>query len=143
MKKFIYLISSLLLIILSFLILESVFTNNKLNATYYDLDNSIVKLSDIINSEMDTHVIYVDPNCSSCEQISSVYKNIENKTIIIISSYKKEFNYVEYFNKFNSLKNVHFFIDKENNFIDDFNIGFSYSLPLILEFDKNGNQVIK
>ncbi len=48
MKKFIYLISSLLLIILSFLILESVFNNKKLNATYYDLDNSIVKLSDII-----------------------------------------------------------------------------------------------
>ncbi len=139
MKNLIYFILSVLLILGSIYVLKPVFFKNRLPSVYYyNLENVKVKLNEIELKEKVTYVFYVSPNCEYCKDIKKILDTISIKkhNRIIITSYEKNINYKIYKENFNLKKNDFFLIDKNNNFVHDFNVNYSYSIPLILKFDK-------
>lgn len=144
-KKIVYLTFSLFFLYLTFLILKPLFYKNYLpNVSYFALNDEKVNLKEIELSKKETLIYYVNPTCNSCIKINDslvkVNRNLSN--VIIICSFINETNYSLYKNKFLLQPQDIFLIDKYNTFTFDFNIGFSYSLPIFIQFDKKGKRVI-
>lgn len=144
MKKGFYLLLSLLFVTLTVFVLKPVFYKNKLpNVSYYNLDNDKVRLKSIELSSKETFIYYINPTCNNCFKINDDLSKTNRKltNVIVIASFFKDMNYKEYKRKFNLAAKDVFLIDINNTFLFDFNIGPSFSLPLLIKLDKNGNRV--
>jgi hypothetical protein len=140
MKNVLYLLGTIFLILLSIYVLKPVFNKNKLpDVEYYDLNNNQINFSKIKLKNKETFIFYVSPDCNYCKDINKILDTIPNNKYnrIIICENIKSINYWQYKKKFIISNNDVFLIDKKNNFIHDFNITYSYSLPLIIKFDIN------
>jgi hypothetical protein len=146
MKKTLYLIISISLLLGSIYLLSPIIHKNNLPSTSYkNLKNKHVDLSKLYMKKKETFVFYIDPTCNSCNHISSILDTLKNEKYnrILISSFIKGIDYNKYKNNFNLLKEDIFLIDYKNNFISDFNIGITYNLPLVLKYDEKGRLLMK
>lgn len=144
MKKKLYVIFSIFLLYLSYLIIKPILYNNFLpKVSYFDLVDKKVNLKELNLSDKETLIFYVNPTCSSCTKIndSLVKVNRDLTNVIIICSYFKDTNYSIYKDKFLLQQQDFFLIDKYNTFTYDFNIGFSYNLPILVKFDKKCKRI--
>lgn len=144
MKKKIYTGGVIVFISLTIYLLTPLLSINKFpSVEYLNLRNEKVDISKINLNNKKTILFYINPNCDACNKIIKIIKTTDRKIykIIVISSYYNYVNYNLYKNKFNLQKQDNFLIDSGNTFTHDFNIGISYSMPIILKFDKYGHRI--
>lgn len=142
MKKFLYFICSAVLIMLTiYLIIPLISLNNLPPVEYLTLENKKKDISKIDLANKKTLLFYVNPKCDACNEIVEIIDKTDRNlfNVIILSSFYNEISYMDYKSKFNLLNNDIFLIDQGNSFIHDFNIGLSYSMPIILQYDEKGH----
>lgn len=144
MKKTAYILGSLIFVALTVYLIIPLMSINKFpSVDYLNLQGKKIDVSKIDFKNKGTVLFYVNPTCDACDKIveitSKLDRNLHN--VIVICSYFENTNYGVYKKKFNLAPEDIFLIDKENTFIYDFNIGISYSLPIMLSFDPNGNRI--
>jgi len=144
MIKAIYIIGTIILLFFSFYLLKPLFHLNKLPQTnYVNLNYESIDLKKVDLKNKKTFIFYIDPTCNYCENIKSILDTLKpgHYNRIVICSNIENINYKKYKAKFNLIESDLFLIDNSNSFIRDFNIGFKYSLPLVLQYNKNGKLI--
>jgi thiol-disulfide isomerase/thioredoxin len=143
MKKYINLISLLLIIAISYFIYIRFNKKSEIPVfEYKTTDNSTYSNNDIANSEKKIVFIYFSCNCEDCKElINNIpnYKTLQNNNqFILVTTEKKLAKIKEFVNlaELNKLK-IPVLIDENNNFPSDFGLGISIDLPKIIVFNKN------
>ena len=135
----------LILFLLILVLIISMFykSNPTISKTNYKSLNKNSQISDKLNLQKKTLIVYFSTDCGNCSMILNEILNsnkLKNELNILLIAAEKDKNKVKSFLKHNKLEklNTLVYLDTENNFIKDFGLGFRIvvSYPQILYFNE-------